>query len=174
MMGAIFGRKKPKIDFFHAPKKILGLKKSMRKKILNLKKSMHQKNLPRDPMEKKHLGILHFSFFWWHGKNDHNLVFQNLKCDPQEFPESMVFQNLRFKNTSAGSKNLQATGCRFFPFSTVAATSKVHVSLFQGFALLQGFAFLKAYSYFFTHLCATSVQLALALALGLVPATSQN
>ena len=44
-------------------KKILGLKKSMHKKILNLKKSMHQKNLPRDPMEKKHLGILHFSFF---------------------------------------------------------------------------------------------------------------
>ena len=174
MMGAIFGRKKPKIDFFHAPKKNLGVEKIHAQKNPELEKIHAPKKSPKRSHGKKHLGILHFSFFLVAWKNDHNLVFQNLKCDPQEFPESMVFQNLRFKNTSAGSKNLQATGCRFFPFSTVAATSKVHVSLFQGFALLQGFAFLKAYSYFFTHLCATSVQLALALALGLVPATSQN
>ena len=150
------------------------------KKYLGVEKIHAQKKSPKRSHGKKTFGNLTLLFFWWHGKNDHNLVFQNLKCDPQEFPESMVFQNLRFKNTSAGSKKLGSYRLQVFPFSTVAATSKVHVylfqglSLFQGFALLQGFAFLKAYSYFFTHLCATSVQLALALALGLVPATSQN
>lgn len=53
----------------------------------------------------------------------------------------MVFQNLRFKNTSAGGKTFKLQAASFFILSSVAAIAKVHVSLFQGLSLFQRFAF---------------------------------
>ena len=113
------GPKKPKIDFFHAPKKN-GFEKTMHKKILGLKKSMHKNIFPKRPHGNKTLGSVTLLDFFGAMKKrwDHFLYLRLCSVTPMNQRIFGPSKPSSWKSKPSSYSNLpffQAHGCCSFP-----------------------------------------------------------